>query len=160
MDLEHFVLEKYDFNNYFHKLTVILMSNDYDVCKYIGNIDILIEEINNNSLENNYDCFYIVYKKDSVNPIGFISFRFSKDTNIYYIIYGILPKERGNKLSSLLLREFTEYIFNKYLEVEEVTLQINKSNLISMKTALSSGYYKECGTRYVKKRINRKDIYE
>lgn len=157
MYLEHFILEKYNCNNYFHKSTVILMGNDDEVWKYMGDIDIIIEEIESKSLQNIYDCFYIVYKKGDINPIGIIAFTFFKTANRYSIIYGILPENRGKNLSSVLLTEFTQHLFNKYSEIEEITLQINKGNLISSRTALSSGYYKECGTRYVKKRSIRKD---
>lgn len=152
MELNNFILEEYDSNNYYHKSTVILLENDDEAWKYLGCIEDIIAEIKNNSLENPYDNFYIVYQKGEIEPFGIIIFNFFKTSNIYSISYGILPKYRGMKLSSILLSEFTEYIFEQYQEIEEISLQINKSNIISMKTASRSGYVKKYGTKYVKTR--------
>lgn len=152
MELEHFILEEYNPSNYYHKSTVILLGNDEKVWQYLGDMDIMIEEIKNKSLENPYDRFYVVYQKGEIEPFGIIAFTFFKHDNTYSIMYGILPNYRGKKLSSVLLTEFTEYIFNQYQEIEEISLQINKRNIISMKTALHSGYTKKYGTKYVKVR--------
>lgn len=152
MELEHFILEKYDSNNYYHKSTVILLGNDNAVWEYLGDLDIMIEEIENKSKKNPYDNFFIAYQRGAVEPFGVIALTFFEKTNTYGMMYGILPKYRGQKLSIALLTEFSESILQKYQEIEEISLQINKRNIFSIKTALHSGFKRSVGTKYVKKR--------
>lgn len=152
MELEHFILEKYDSNNYYHKSAVILLDNDDAAWKYLGYIDIMIEEIKNKSLKNPYDNFFIAYQKGNIEPIGIIAISYFKNDNRYEIIEGLLPKYRGLKLASPLLKEFCEFLFSKYSEINELSVQINKSNIYSIKSALKAGFEKEKGTRYVKVR--------
>lgn len=75
--------------------------------------------------------------------IGYIYFSPISNYRMY-LEYSILKSERGKGYGTLLLSEATNYIFNNY-NIRNINLNINKSNLASMNTALSCGYtYDEC----------------
>lgn len=146
IELKNFYLENYNEYNNEHKSTMILIGNDKDSQKYLGNIDYMIHEIKRRRENNNTDEIYIVFEnKKFADPIGFISV--SIIDGLFEISYGILPKYRGKGYASKILGEFSQYLFKNY-EIEDLYLQINKENEGSIKVALKNGFDNERLTKY------------
>ena len=113
IELKNFYLENYNEYNNEHKSTMILIGNDKDSQKYLGNIDYMIHEIKRRRENNNTDEIYIVFEnKKFADPIGFISV--SIIDGLFEISYGILPKYRGKGYASKILGEFSQYLFKNY----------------------------------------------
>ncbi len=149
MELDNFILEKYDPNNVIHKTVLIKLYNDNKSRKYLGNLEYAIENLLLRKEEDySHNDAYIVFYNE--RAIGYIAL--TNKNNIYEIISGLVPEERGYHLGALLLQEFSEKIFETIKDVDKLTLMIDKSNIGSQKTALLAGYEKENGYRFTQKR--------
>lgn len=144
INLNNFILQEYNYNNIDHRSVVIEFTNDKESSKYLGDLFYSIEEINKRKNNNNINFAFVVYRKNI--PVGYISI-ITKES-IYEISYGIIPRYRSNGLGTLLLQEFSDYLFHKYTYIDQLSLIIAKDNIISKKTAISAGYYQENKNKY------------
>lgn len=134
LKLDNFILEEYDEN--FHNNILNRLQADNNTKKYLGDLKFSIMMIKKRKLENNINKFYIAYYNKY--PIGFISITYKDDE--YQISYSILNKYRNQNLGSLLLQEFSEAIFERYYNVNELILKIENDNIGSKKVADLAGY--------------------
>lgn len=134
LNLDNFILEEYDEN--FHNNILNRLQADNNAKKYLGDLKFSIMMIKKRKLENNINKFYIAYYNNY--PIGFISITY-KDKS-YQISYSILNEYRNQNLGSLLLQEFSEAIFERYYNVNELILKIENDNIGSKKVADLAGY--------------------
>lgn len=149
LKLDNFILEEFDKNNFEHKSTIIELQNDKLAQMYLGDLDYSLIRIEQRHEENKKNKAYIAYYNNEA--VGYISL--SCMSNDYEISYGILPKYRKQNLGALLLDEFSEKIFDIYLDIDKLSLQINKQNIGSIKLARLADYEKENITKYTRKRI-------
>ena len=149
MKLDNFNLEEYDKTNVDHKTTVIEIGNDTLGRDYLGDLEYHIACINKRKENSLINYAYIAYY--DIEPVGFISI--SSKENGYEISYGIRPKYRGEHLGALLLQEFTERVFEKYDNIDEIKLIISNVNTGSKKTALLAGYEKKNSSTYTQRRM-------
>ena len=97
----------------------------------------ILERINkDNGQEFQFDKGYLVKLQEKI--IGYLYFSPISNYRLY-IEYSILKQERKKGYGTLLLEEATNYILDNY-NIKQIMLDIDQSNLASMKTALSCGY--------------------
>lgn len=102
---------------------------------YINQIsERLIRTSNQNSI---LDHAFLVELNDDI--IGYVYIT-GMSKNICYIEYLIRKKYRGKKLGTLLLDTVSDKLFNMYPYLKELRLNIDRSNLASMKLASSASY--------------------
>ena len=138
LKLASFLLEEYDESIIDHKIVAIKLDNENS---FLGCVTRHIEKLNENKLKN--DCAYVAYYNDT--PIGFISIRALKEN--YEIRYGILPEYRNQHLGTLLLKEFSNKMFENP-NISELNIFINSANIASRKLALQVGYEKVTSVKY------------
>ena len=146
--LKDFELENYHTYNDFHNEIINRLSCDDGVKKYLGNLEYLITKIQQRYQENFVDTLYLVYKENK--PIGIVTVCLRDEK--YEIDCGILPEYRQKYYATILLNEFTEYLFNKYQRLDKVYLQIDGANDKSKIVAARNGYINEQGDLYYKSR--------
>lgn len=134
LKLDNFILEEYNHNIHSNILNKLQM--DENTKKYLGDLRFAILMIEKRKLESNINNAYIAYYNDY--PIGFISITYSEE--LYQISYSILPEYRKQNLGSLLLQEFSEVLFEKYANINELTLKIKEHNIGSKSVANLSGF--------------------
>ncbi len=146
--LNSFYLESYiDIKNS-HRFVIDQLEDDHDAKIFLGNLGGYINKVLNRKEEDIlYNDVYIAYYQD--HPIGFISLTHEKD--IYEIASGVLKEARGKHLGALLLREFTQKVFETCPRIDKLTLIIKNSNTRAIKTAISVGYQFD-GQYYSQKR--------
>lgn len=81
---------------------------------------------------------YLITQKDNI--IGYL-YLTNKSKNYIYMELSILKKYRKNNIGSIFLNEITDYIFYNNNDLKEIRLNIDKSNIGSMKAAMNAGYY-------------------
>lgn len=135
MKLDNFILEEYDNTKEDHKRTILEISSDAEGRMYLGDLRTTVDCIKGFGDNESFNCVYIAYYNDTA--VGFISISENCD---YEICSGIRPKYRGEHLGALLLQEFSEKIFEKYNEVDELKLYIDNTNISSIKSAKLVGY--------------------
>ena len=136
-----FDLYEYDYNNLDLRSVLINLSNDENTRYFLGNLDVFIENVRRNK-----DPFSEVYIATlNGEPIGLISLNYLKTK--YEICYAILPEKRKQGLASLLLGEFTEYVFNN-TNIKDLYLYINTSNKSSLIVAYNNDYIKSNKIEY------------
>lgn len=148
MVLDNFILEEYNNHDFEHKKLVSKLNNDASVYRFLGIIEMYINNCLKQGEINGIDTFYVAKYNNEV--IGFIALNVIEDK--FEISYAILPEYRKEYLASLLLQEFSEAIFSQYNYVDKIYLQINQQNIGSIKTATLVGFEKEKSTRYSMKR--------
>lgn len=75
------------------------------------------------------------------NFIGYINISdYNNVDRCIYLKAAIAKEQRGKSYGKILLSEITEYIFEKYPEVEIIYLKIDKDNKPSLMTANACGY--------------------
>ena len=161
LKLDNFTL--YEYNNSIEHQEIIRQIENTDPKNYLGSIKYLIQKINERKIENPNNYFFIAYYQDEY-PMGFISITYLD--NKYQISGGTLPQYRKQNLSSLLLEEFSErlldykkvrQVIEKYdtenelnkeiydnglsdVEIDELILKIDPTNVASHKVAELIGY--------------------
>lgn len=150
LELEHFKL-KY-FNNYdeIHKTVIVELFNDRAGKMFLGDLMYANAMIERRKEEDYRNCAYIAYRNN--DAVAYISL--SIKDNSYQISCGVRPKYRGMHIATVLLEDFTNKIFEKYDDINELTLIINNLNTGSQRVALNVGYEKVNSVKYVKKRTN------
>ena len=82
--------------------------------------------------------FLVKYNNDFIGYIGISNY--IKEEASVYLRYAISKNKRGLKYGESLLSEITDYIFQKYSEVESIRLKIASDNKASMMTAHACNY--------------------
>jgi len=132
---DSFELHEYDSSNVDDRKTIITLFNDDKTRLFLGNIDAFIDNVRNN--KDIYSNVYIASFKGE--HIGLISLNYLQSK--YEICYAILPEKRRQGLASLLLGEFTEYVFNN-TDIKDLYLYINTANKSSLLVAYNNDYTK------------------
>jgi len=141
MELDSFRLEEYNQKDLTHRTVAIELANDVNG-NYCFDIDYQVSELKKYKPPHNKA--YIVYYLDIA--VGYISLVHKEDR--YEVSYSIVPKYRGHHLATILLKEFSNKVFEIYSEIDKITLLISRFNTPSKKTALAAGYKKENSARY------------
>ena len=139
--LKDFELQEYKPDDIDHKSTIIYLFNDEETRKYMGNVEVFGKNIL--AAKDGYSNIYIAYKDNE--PIGLVSLYYLDSK--YEVCYAILPKYRHQHLASILLGEYTEYVFDN-TDIEDLYLYINKGNRNSILVANNNGYTKTGGVEY------------
>ena len=150
MELDNFILKEYNEKNIEHSSIIDTLDLDEKSKNFIGRTRTLIQIINKRKEDEDYlhNNTYIAYYND--RPVGYISLTHKEDN--YEIISGLLKEERNQHLGALLLLEFSEKVFEKYKDIDKLTLKINSKNLGSIKCAELVGYKHENKDIYTMKR--------
>lgn len=83
-----------------------------------------------------FDKGYLVKLEEKI--IGYVYFSPISNYRLY-LEYSILKQERNKGYGKLILEEASNYILENY-NIKKIILDIDQSNLASMKTAISCGY--------------------
>lgn len=127
-----------------HKCSLIVLSNDKDVQEYLGDIFKVYENvIAKKGID--YSNVYMVYLDDKV--VGLVTLYYLD--NEYEICYAVLPEYRLKHYSSDILKEFTDYVFEN-TNINELYLYIKNKNVRSVKIATNNGYLKQSKIKYKK----------
>ena len=148
MILKDFELVEYDEKDFEHKKAIIQLNNDANVYRFLGYIEMYINNCVKQGEKNGIDMFYIAKQNGEV--IGFIALNVIGEN--FELSYAIVPNHRNKHLASLLLKEFSENVFEQYNYIDKLYLHINQQNTGSIKTAMLVGYQREDSTKYSKKR--------
>ena len=136
MELDSFILEKYDSSRKLHQeiVTSLMQSQNNE---YLGNIYYMIESIYKRKANDfrHLNEVFIAYYNDY--PIGLISITYLNERQ--EISIGILEKYRHQYLGSLLTFEFMEKIFELYPDINELYGVIDGKNINSQKMAKKIG---------------------
>lgn len=146
--MEQIRVEKYDEDNFDHKYVTVLLDNDADFHKYVGDTYYLLKNTKEKQALGYDDEIYIAYANQ--DPIGLVELRILDDKP--YISISIIPESRGYHYGKVLFSHFIEYLFQLHSEYEEVYASINPENIISINNVLSLGFNRLNQTKYVKKR--------
>lgn len=173
LKLDNFILYEYDDSK--EHQDVINQIEATDPNNYLGSLRYAISKINQRKSENPNNYAFIAYYNNY--PIGYISITYVD--NQYQIAGGTLPQYRRQNLSSLLLDEFSEKILDyknvnkmiqKYdsenalnsdiykeglsnVEVDELVLKIDPTNISSHKVAELLGYEQVDNTTFKRSRM-------
>lgn len=130
MELDSFILEKYDSSRKLHQeiVTSLMQSQNSE---YLGNIHYMIESIYKRKTNDfrHLNEVFIAYYNDY--PIGLISITYLNERQ--EISIGILEKYRHQYLGSLLTFEFMEKIFELYPDINELYEVVDDKNSNSQK---------------------------
>lgn len=148
MKLDNFILEEYNENKAEHKKTISEISSDGDSRMYLGDLKTFVDFFKNLKNQSLLNILFIAYYNRE--PIGFITI---SDIGDYEICYGLRPKCRGEYLGSLLLQEFSEKVFERYENIDELKLFIDELNISSKKTAELAGYQENDNDSYSMRRM-------
>ena len=146
--MEEIKIEKYDANKFEHKYISVVLDNDDDFQKYVGDTYYLVQNMQKKQELGYNDQIYIAFVGTS--PIGLVELRILDD--LPYISIGIIPESRGHHYGRILFSYFTEYLFHIHQEYENIYASVNPQNITSIKNILSSGFERINHTKYVKKR--------
>lgn len=136
MELDSFILEKYDSSRKLHQeiVTSLMQSQNSE---YLGNIYYMIESIYKRKANDfrHLNEVFIAYYNDY--PVGLISITYLNERQ--EISIGILEKYRHQYLGSLLTFEFMEKIFELYPDINELYEVVDGKNINSQKMAKKIG---------------------
>lgn len=145
LKLDNFILEEYNYN---HNNILNQLQIDQNTKKYLGDLKFTITMIKKRNIENNINKAYIAYYNNY--PIGFITVSYMEES--YQISYAILPEYRKQNLGSLLLQEFSEALFQKYSNIDELVLKIKDDNIGSKNVARLAGFEESAKESFTQKR--------
>ena len=130
MELDSFILEKYDSSRKLHQEIVDSLMQSQN-SEYLGNIHYMIESIYKRKANDfrHLNEVFIAYYNDY--PIGLISITYLNERQ--EISIGILEKYRHQYLGSLLTFEFMEKIFELYPDINELYEVVDDKNSNSQK---------------------------
>ena len=130
MELDSFILEKYDSSRKLHQEIVASLMQSQN-SEYLGNIHYMIESIYKRKANDfrHLNEVFIAYYNDY--PIGLISITYLNERQ--EISIGILEKYRHQYLGSLLTFEFMEKIFELYPDINELYEVVDDKNSDSQK---------------------------
>ena len=130
MELDSFILEKYDSSRKLHQEIVTSLMRSQN-SEYLGNIHYMIESIYKRKANDfrHLNEVFIAYYNDY--PIGLISITYLNERQ--EISIGILEKYRHQYLGSLLTFEFMEKIFELYPDINKLYEVVDDKNSNSQK---------------------------
>ena len=138
INLKHFILEQFNYNNQEHFKMIDIFDQDKEIDKYI----ISTEE----SFRDVID-YYRLYTDDTIyNKIYLVkllsgeivgSIELDGKSSDLYINYSIIEKYRNKGYCTKLLKEITIYLLE---EIKHISLLIKEENTKSSKLALKVGY--------------------
>ncbi len=131
------------YNDFIEELVI-----DSQIKRFIPRIKSLSKKMNQKSI---YDNSYIVKDIYSNALIGYVHL-FSPSIDEISLVYAVHPDFRGLGYGKGILSSTTEFILKNNININKIELIIHPDNFISACTAVSSGYVKESGIRYIKKR--------
>lgn len=132
-------LESIELINYNEKYKNILEQiNKDNLHHYVKQVDERLL-LNGENVDFKLDCGYLVKYMDKI--IGYVYLSNISNYRMY-IEYLILFSERNKGYGHMVLKEITDFILSNY-NIKRICLDIDKSNLASMNTALSCGYMYE-----------------
>lgn len=144
-----FSLEIYDENNETHKEYVEKFESDKDFNTYAEEFWSLLSNVNYAKKQGKYSEIYFAYIDEKiVGMIGLIWVLGSPE-----LVMGILPEMRGNHYSSVLLREYTNYVLETYKEYNELYAYVNPNNVHSQENVEMAGFIRLNEEMYIKTRI-------
>lgn len=146
--METITIEKYDKDSFEHRYVTVLLDNDYDFHKYVGDIFHLLKNMKEKQASGYVDEIYIAYANQE--PIGLVELRLLNGHP--YISVGIIPKCRGKHYGKRLISYFIAYLFQLHQEFEAIYASINAENHVSINKVLSLGFERLSKTKYVKRR--------
>lgn len=146
LKLDNFILEEY--NSSIHNDILDKLQIDQNTKKYLGDLKFAITMIKKRNLENTINKAYIAYYNNY--PIGLITISYIEES--YQISYAILPEYRKQNLGSLLLQEFGEALFEKYSNIDELTLKIKEHNTGSKNVAKLAGFEESAKETFTQQR--------
>lgn len=151
IELNNITLCVYDNSEVHNK---ILLEFDSDSkSKYIYEIKERIKDtINKKNIP--FDCGFLVEINNEI--IGYI-FVSKKINDEIFLEYSILKKYRGKKYSTIILNEISNYLMNKH-NIRSIVLDIDPSNLSSIRSALSAGYQID-EEEYINRNMEGKILY-
>lgn len=151
MKTNNFIFEKIDLSNISHVICKDELINS-------ENSDLISKDINNfinRNLEigskDNITSTYIVNYKSNQVGLAFVNFHpeIERDGKVLEeeieIGLGIITKYRGMHLGKLIEKELCEKLLELYPRFDYIVARIDNDNIISIKSALKSGfeYYKD-----------------
>lgn len=101
--------------------------------RYVKQVEERLNKDNSNTV---FDRGFLVKLQDKI--IGYLYFSSISNYRLY-LEYSVLKNERNKGYGKLILNEATNYILENY-NIKQIMLDIDKSNLASMNTAISCGY--------------------
>ncbi len=146
--MEEITIEKYDESKYDHRYVSIILDNDADFHRYVGDTYFLIKNMQEKQERGFADQIYIAYANEQA--IGLVELRILEGHP--YISIGIIPEKRGHHYGRKLFLFFIEYLFLIHQEFENIYASVNPQNIASIKSVLSVGFARVNHTKYVKKR--------
>lgn len=148
--LQHFNLESYNEQDDNHAKIIKLLNDDEETYEFFFEINYMAFNYSEFKSSNAGNEFYVAFY-DEV-PIGVLSSLVLQGEN--HLGVAIIPSMRGLNLSSMLLKEFSEHLFLKNPNVNNVYVQIHPQNIGSIKNALKAGfqYEEDTNVRYVLRR--------
>ena len=162
INLDNILLITFDINNKLHnELIDEFKSNSKS--DFISSIDNRLK-LNKNLKSFPFDTGFVVATNDS-KLLGYLFISSIRNDEIF-LEYSILKDKRGMGYGSLLLNKVTDYLFSNY-NIKNIALDIDVSNLASIKTAISAYYtedeyldndriiYRNYNINYVDKRRNK-----
>lgn len=149
VELDSFFLIEFCPDNLEHQQILQQIEATPDGQKFLGNLSYAIQRIHQRREVHPFNMAYIVYFFDE--PMGYISISFLEEQ--YQISYGIIPEMQGQYLGSFLLMEFSDFLFQRFPEIQKLILKIKQDNLGSIKLAQKVGYEKEDSETYSQRRI-------
>ena len=145
--LDNFTLIEYNHHDDTHFDVINKLNHDDSSKKYLGDLFYTIERVELRKEDNFNNGNYIVFYDN--NPVGYLNLSYKEDD--YYLTYAILKEFRNKHLASLLLKEFTEYAFDK-LKINKLVLTIEYDNIGSQKVAITNNYQQDDLKHYSKSR--------
>lgn len=110
---------------------------DRSIYAYFEDIDARLEQTPNKDILNNA---YLVRNKEN-KIIGYV-YLFTRG-KILEEHYAIIKEERGKGYATSIVKELSENIFDNYMDIDEIILNIYEHNKESMKVARKAGFIKQ-----------------
>lgn len=146
--LPTFVLEKYDSSLDSHKNYAEILENDKDYDEYMEPFWSLENSVNYHSKEGKYTAVYLAFIDSEL--IGMVGIIWVYD--FPELVVSILPDKRGNHYSSVLLKEYTDYVFENYKEYTKLYAFVHDENTHSINNVKKAGFKFYNENLYVKGR--------
>lgn len=143
-----FSLEVYDEKLNEHKNKASMFESDDDFCTYVGEFWDLSSTVNYAKKQGKYSELYFAYVDNEL--VGMVGLIWIMD--LPELVIGILPEMRGHHHSSVLYREYTQYVLDSYQEYNEIYAHIWPENTYSQVNAEMAGFKRLDEKMYVKRR--------
>jgi RimJ/RimL family protein N-acetyltransferase len=137
--LDDFTIINFNKTNVTHLKAYEELVNGSSKSKMISLIgERLLQSFNTTNLE--FSNAYLITLNNSIVGYLYLS---NKKANSIYLEMSILKQYRKKHIGSTFLNLITEYILVNNEDLKEIKLNIDKSNVTSMKAAINASYYYE-----------------